>query len=111
MPAQKPERPLTRARQTAPVGGEPDAFSQRQISQAAQRAADQIRDRSSQVIDLIVGANVFNHSLGRRPIGAAVSLTVLDATAAWAMTRATASQVTITLSGAVPQPSAAVEVF
>ena len=110
MPAAKPKRPVARPRQTAPIGGEATAFSLRQVAQAAQRAADQQRDRVVIVLDLTVGATVVNHGLGRKPTGATVTPTTANATWAWAMSGATDTQVTITCVG-VTQPGATLEVF
>lgn len=107
MPAQRPQPPATRARQTAPVSTD---FATRQIVDAAQRAADQVKDRTVTVLNLVVGDNVINHGLGRRPTGATVTPTVADATWAWAIKAPSATQVTITCIG-VAQPGAAVEVY
>jgi hypothetical protein len=111
MPALKPTRPATRQRQIAPVNGEEiDAFTVRQIAATAQRAADQIRDRATLTMDLIVGDNVINHGLGRTPAGLTITPSVANATWAWAMKSPTTTQVTITCVG-VAQPGASIEVY
>ena len=107
MPAAKPVRPASRPRVVAPVA---DDFVTRQLSDASQRAADQLRDRSVVVANLVVGANVINHGLGRKPRGVTVSPTVADATWAWAMTASSDRQVTIMCIG-VAQPGAALEFY
>lgn len=107
MPTQKPQPPRPRPRQIAPTSGD---ASERQVIQASQRAADQLRDRSSVVTSLAVGDNVINHGLGRKPTGATVTPTVADATWAWALKSADSSQMTITCIG-VAQPNAAVEAW
>lgn len=107
MPTAKPQRPVARARQVAPVS---DDFTQRQIVQAAQRSADQVRDRSRITVDLAVGPNVINHKLGRKPAGATVTPSVADAVWAWAFSSPTTTQMTITCVG-VAQPGALVEAF
>lgn len=107
MPAQKPVKPQTRPRIIAPKSGDQ---AQRQVIDAVQRSADQLRDRASMTMDLAVGANVVNHGLGRAPRGASVSPTVADATWAWALTAADDKQATITCVG-VAQPGAAIEVW
>jgi len=61
-------------------------------------------------VNLAVGANVLNHGLGRRPLGANVSPTVADASFAAAMTSANDKQVTITVIG-IAQSNAAVELY
>lgn len=61
-------------------------------------------------VNLVVGANVLNHGLGRRPLGANVSPTVADAGFAAAMTSANDKQVTITVIG-IAQSNAAVELY
>lgn len=111
MPAKKPQRPPTRPRVVAPVtGDEVTPFSQRLLADATQRAADQLRDRTSLTVDLVVGDNVINHRLGRQPSGATITPSVADATWAWAMKAASTSQVTLTCIG-VAQPKARVEVY
>lgn len=110
MPAAKPTRPATRPRQTMPIGETVDAFTVRGIAQAAQRAADQLRDRSVLVVDLVVGDNVINHGLGRAPTGVNVTPTVADFSWAYAMKSPTETTVNVFCIG-VPQPGAAIEVF
>jgi hypothetical protein len=62
------------------------------------------------VADLVVGANVINHGLGRRAVGVNLTPTAASAAFAWAMTAADAKQVTITVVG-VAQPKASLEVY
>jgi hypothetical protein len=107
MPTSRPARPTSRPRQFAPVSGDAQT---RQIIQSAQRAADQLRDRSVVTVDLIVGDNVINHGLGRKPSGATVTPTVANAAWAWSLKSATGSQMTLTCIG-VAQPGATVEAF
>jgi hypothetical protein len=107
MGAQKPIRPVARARQFAPVSGD---VQTRQVIQSAQRAADQLRDRTVVVADLVVGDTTLNHGLGRKPRGATVTPTVANAAWAWALKSATRSQMTLTCVG-VAQPGATVEAF
>jgi hypothetical protein len=104
MPAQRPQRPATRARVMAPA----DDYDTRMLSDAAQQTADQIRDRSRVVVNLVVGANVVTHRLGRAPTVVAITPTVADATWAWALTAKDARQATITCVG-VAQPGASLE--
>lgn len=105
MPDHRPSRPSTRSRNLAPVA---DDFTQRQLSDATQRAADQIRDRNGLYVSLAVGVNVINHGLGRKPRGAQVTPTVANATWAYALTSADTKQATLTCIG-VAQPNAYVE--
>lgn len=107
MPAQKAQRPPVRPRQFAPVSGDATV---RQVSQSAQRAADQLRDRTSLVSNLTVGDTTLNHDLGRQPQGIGICPTVADATWAWALKSATATQIVITCVG-VTQPNAKIEVY
>ena len=109
MPATKPVRPMPRPRIVTPAAGDDyNPLTQRQTTEGAQRAADQLRDRSGQVVSLAIGANVMNHNLGRKPSSVAITPTVADATWAWALTAADAGQATITCVG-VAQPGAFVE--
>jgi hypothetical protein len=111
MPAQRPRRPLTRQHQTAPVNGaEVTSFALRQVSNVAQRAADQLRDRVVLQRDLIVGDTVINHELGRTPSGVTITPSVASATWAWAIKSRSQTQLTITCVG-VAQPGAILEVF
>lgn len=105
MPARAPQRPQTRPRVIAPVA---DDFVARQLSDASQRAADQLHDRSIRTVDLIVGDNVINHGLGRKPLAVSITPTVANAGWAWALTKADGRQATITCIG-IAQPGAAVE--
>ena len=108
MPAKRPTRPAVRPRVLAPVTGDVTSFTQRLIADSASRASDQLHDRSSTVVNLVVGANVINHGLGRKPRGAQITPSVADATWAFALTAADDRQATITCVG-VAQPNAFVE--
>lgn len=110
MPSTRPSRPIARPRVVSPRTGEVTAQGMRQLADTVQRTADQISDRAVLAVDLIVGANVLDHELGRVPAGATVSPTVADATWAWAVTSRDDRQLTITCVG-VAQPSASVEVY
>jgi hypothetical protein len=110
MPATKPQRPASRARQTAPTSGDISAFALRQVSQAAQRAADQLRDRVVLTRDLVVGDTIITHGLGRTPTGCNITPTVASASWAWALKTKSPTQLTITTIG-VNQPGVVIEVF
>ena len=111
MTANKPKRPGTRDRQRPFVAtGASLTRAVTDLSKAAARAEAKARDRSTVVVDLIVGENVVRHGLGRAPTGAQVTPTVADATFAWALTATTVSLMSITVVG-VAQPGATVESF
>lgn len=107
MPASKPKPPPVRPRQFAPVSGDSTV---RQVSQSAQRAADQLRDRDVVVSNLTIGDTTLNHALGRAPQGITVCPTVASAAWAWALKSATATQIVITCVGTT-QPNAKIEVY
>lgn len=107
MPTKRAIRPPARPRQFAPVSGD---VQTRMIMQSAQRAADQLHDRTFIIFDLVVGDNVINHGLGRKPSGANVTPTVANTGWAWALTSATSSQMTLTCVG-IAQPGATVEAY
>lgn len=107
MPASKPQRPPVRPRQFAPVS---DDSTIRQVSQSAQRAADQLRDRDVVVANLTIGDTTLNHGLGRKPRGISVSPTVANATWAFALKSSTPTQIVITCVGTT-QPNATVEIY
>ena len=114
MPAKKPTRPPQRTQlQTGTLlDADPSKVSRHLSDLATAVAATDTRvlDRNTVIVDLIVGANLVNHGLGRPARGATVTPTVADATFAWALTATDARQATITVVG-VPQPKAAVELF
>lgn len=114
MPARTVDRPAQRQQLVTGTLGDADPTTISrlvgEIADAHEDLAARHQPRDQQVADLVVGANVLNHGLGRRPLGCNVTPTVADATFAWAMTARDERTVTITAIG-VPQPKATVEVF
>lgn len=110
MPPVKITRP--RQRQQLSTGKLMDADPQKISRHLAEVAAaiPEVKDRTSQKVDLVVGDNLINHGLGRPALGATVTPSVADATFAWAMTATDRLTATITVVG-VPQTGARVEVF
>lgn len=113
MAAKKTPRPVPRERLATSrvLDDSPVARAVDSVAQSVERIEGRVTARSTLApINLVVGDNVLNHNLGRRPVGAAVSPTVADPAFAWAMTRYDARQATIAVVG-VDQPGAAVEFY
>lgn len=114
MPATKPSRPTPRAALISRnVDGKDDADIPRAMDDHAAaigRIEGRLRDRAVVTATLAVGANRINHGLGKKPTGCTVTPTTANATWAWAMTDASATQIEITTVG-ISQTNAVVEVF
>lgn len=111
MPRDKAKRVTTLPRLIAQVVDDPTtARAIADLATAVQRTEDRHGARDILTADITAGANTINHGLGRKPRGCSVTPTVAAADFAWAMTRATPTQLTITAVGTT-QPNAVIEVY
>lgn len=108
MPAHRPARQDVRPRVDVPTVNSTEGRVIDRLAESVRVLEARAKDRTAQTVHLIIGTNRVAHRLGRVPIGANVSPTVVSAAFEWALTSADADVAVLEVVG-TDQPGAGVE--